>query len=78
MATITVRNLNKRVAESLKKLARRKNCSMEQLVRNILEEKVASKKIILNRIKKSWKANRYSVQCHEIEEWIKQIRERDV
>ena len=50
MATLTVRNLPDALALRLKQLAKEHDCSTEQEVRNILQEKLESRSDLLARI----------------------------
>ena len=54
MATLTIRRVPDTVVERLKAVARSKGHSMEQEVRELLEERYATRAEVLERIKKRW------------------------
>ena len=56
MATLTIRNVPARVVRGLKALAKRRNTSMEQEVRELLEEHVAERSSVLKQVEASWAA----------------------
>jgi plasmid stability protein len=70
MATITIRNLSPKLLRSLKLLAQRHHRSMEQEVRDILEQRVGDRLSVVEQIKQSWKAQERATTADEIEEWI--------
>jgi plasmid stability protein len=76
MATITIRNLKKEVVRVLKELARRNHRSMEQEVRNILEERAANRSAILVKIEESWAHGAHPIHKADIDSWIKSAREK--
>ena len=51
---MTIRDVPARVVKSLKRLASRQNKSMEQQVRDILEQHVAERDSVLKQIEASW------------------------
>jgi plasmid stability protein len=69
-ATLTIRNLPARVVRGLKALARRRNQSMEQEVRDILEEYVAERASVLKQIEASWERQSRRPTGDEIDAWI--------
>ena len=69
-ATLTIRNLPARVVRGLKALARRRNQSMEQEVRDILEEYVAERASVLKQIEASWEHQARRPTGEEIDAWI--------
>jgi plasmid stability protein len=69
-ATLTIRNVPARVVRGLKALARRRNQSMEQEVRDILEEYVAERASILKQIEASWTRQTRRPTADEIDAWI--------
>ena len=74
MATLTIRNLDEDLVERLKSAAARRGRSMEQEVRELLEQRYAARQEVLARIEESWrqypKASR-----EEIASWIAEGRE---
>lgn len=74
-ATLTIRNVPARVVRGLKALARRRNQSMEQEVRDILEDYVAERTSVLKQIEASWKDQVRRPTAEEIDAWIAVGRE---
>jgi len=74
-ATLTIRNVPMRIVRSLKALARRRNTSMEQEVRDLLEEHVAERSSVLAQIAASWKRQNRRPTAREIDAWISAGRE---
>lgn len=70
MPTITVRNVPARVVQSLKALARRRNRSMEQEVRELLEGYVAERRAVLDQIEAGWQAQARRPTAAEIDTWM--------
>jgi plasmid stability protein len=75
MATITIRNVPTRVLRSLKALAKRRNTSMEQEVRALLEEYVAERSSVLKQIEATWQRQARRPSAEEIDSWIAAGRE---
>jgi plasmid stability protein len=75
MATLTIRNIPARVIRGLKSLARRHNTSMEQEVRQLLEEYVAERASVQKQIKDSWSRQKRRPSAEEIDNWITAGRE---
>ena len=75
-ATLTIRNVPARVVRGLKALARRRNQSMEQEVRDILEEYVAERASVLKQIEASWERQARRPTGEEIDAWISAGRDR--
>jgi len=71
VATLTIRNLRPGVVKSLKSLARTKRHSMEQEVRELLEEHVAERRSILEHIEHGWAAQSRRPSAREITSWIR-------
>lgn len=69
-STLTIRDVPARVVRGLKSLARRRNKSMEQEVRDILEQHVAERASVLKQIEASWAQQTRRPEAHEIEAWI--------
>ena len=70
MATITVRNLSPKLLRSLKLLAQRHHRSMEQEVRDILEQRVGDRLSVVEQIEQSWSSQKRRPTAEEIDEWI--------
>jgi plasmid stability protein len=75
MATLTIRNVPARVVRGLKALAKRRNTSMEQAVRELLEEHVAERASVLRQIEASWTRQQRDPNAEEIDSWINAGRE---
>ena len=75
MATLTIRDVPARVVRGLKALAKRRNTSMEQEVRELLEEYVTERSSVLKQIESSWKKQKRRPNAGEIESWISAGRE---
>ena len=75
MPTFTIRNVPLKVARSLKALAERNRRSMEQEIRDILEEHVGDRTSALQQIEKSWSRQSRKPKPKEIDSWIRAGRE---
>ena len=75
MPTLTIRNIPDHVIRSLKSLAARNARSMEQEVREILEENAIDRISALEQIEKSWKRQTRRPKPAEIDRWIRSGRE---
>jgi len=75
MATLTIRDIPARVVRGLKALAKRRNTSMEQEVRELLEEHVAERSSVLKQIESSWDQQTRRPSAREIDGWINVGRE---
>jgi plasmid stability protein len=75
MATLTIRNVPARIVRGLKALAKRRNTSMEQEVRELLEEYVAERSSVLRQIEATWERQARRPSAREIEDWINAGRE---
>jgi plasmid stability protein len=75
MATLTIRNVPARVVRGLKALAQRRNTSMEQEVRELLEEHVAERTSLLKQIEAKWDEQARRPSAREIDTWINAGRE---
>jgi plasmid stability protein len=75
MATLTIRNVPTRVVRSLKALAKRRNTSMEQEIRELLEEYVMERSSVLKQIEASWARQSRRPSAEEIDSWINAGRE---
>ena len=70
VATLTIRNVPVRVVRSLKVLAKRQGKSMEQEVRDLLEEHAGDRSSILGQIEASWNKQARRPSAGEIADWI--------
>jgi plasmid stability protein len=75
MATLTIRNVPARIVRGLKALAKRRNTSMEQEVRELLEEHVAERSSLLKQIETGWERQPRRPSAREIDDWINAGRE---
>jgi len=75
MATLTIRNVPARVVRGLKSLAKRRNISMEQEVRELLEDYVTERSSVLKQIESSWEKQKRRPSAREIDSWIRAGRE---
>jgi plasmid stability protein len=75
VATLTIRNVPSRVVRCLKALAEGRNTSMEQEVRELLEEYVAERTSVLKEIEASWEQQSRRPTAREIDSWINAGRE---
>lgn len=74
MPTLTIRNVPPRVVRSLKSLARNRHCSMEQEVREILEEYVAERSSVLAQIEAGWTGQARRPSAAEVDGWVESGR----
>ncbi len=70
MPTITVRNVPPKVVQSLKALAKRRNRSMEQEVRELLVGYVVERRAILDQIEAGWQAQTRRPTAAEVDAWM--------
>jgi plasmid stability protein len=75
MATLTIRDVPARVVRGLKARAKRRNTSMEQEVRELLEEHVSERASVLKQIEASWDEQTRRPSAEEIDSWIRAGRE---
>jgi plasmid stability protein len=75
MATLTIRDVPARVVRGLKALAKRRNTSMEQEVRALLEAHVTERSSVLKQIEASWETQKRRPTAREIDSWIRAGRE---
>ena len=69
-ATLTIRNVPLRVVRSLKSIAKRRHRSMEQEVRDLLEEYVGERSAVVRQIEASWESQSRRPSASEVEKWI--------
>jgi plasmid stability protein len=70
MPTLTIRNMPPRVVQSLKVLAHRHGRSMEQEVRELIEEHVVERLAILEQIEASWGEQHRRPSAAEVDSWL--------
>lgn len=70
MPTLTIRNVPASVVKSLKALARRKQRSMEQEVREVLASYAAERCSVLEQIEAGWGSQSRRPRAEEVEAWI--------
>jgi plasmid stability protein len=70
MPTLTIRNVPASVVKSLKALARRKQRSMEQEVRELLASYAAERRSVLEQIEAGWRSQSRLPPAEEVEAWI--------
>jgi plasmid stability protein len=71
MATLTIRNVRPAVVKSLKALARRNQRSMEQQVRELLEDYVTERRSVLEQIEAGWAAQPRRPTAQQVDNWIR-------
>lgn len=69
-ATLTIRNVPNRVVRNLKALAKQQGKSMEQQVRELLEEHAGDRSSVLEQIEASWTKQSRRPGAGEVDEWI--------
>jgi len=75
MASLTIRNVPPRTVKSLKSLARRNRRSMEQEVRELLEESVGDRLSVLKQLETAWEEQSRRPTATEVETWTQAGRE---
>jgi plasmid stability protein len=70
MPTLTIRNIPPGVVRSLKSLAQRNGRSMEQVVREVIEEHVSEREAVLEQIEASWGEQRRRPTAAEVDRWL--------
>ncbi|HVC19799.1 MAG TPA: hypothetical protein VNE16_06960 [Vicinamibacterales bacterium] len=70
MPTLTIRNVPPRLVKMLKALARRNGRSMEQEVRELLEESVGERQSVIQQIERGWRDQARRPEPGEIDAWI--------
>lgn len=74
-ATLTIRNVPARVVRELKDLAKRQGKSMEQQVREVLEQYVVERASVLKQMRAAWEKQLRRPSAEEIQAWIRAGRE---
>ncbi len=75
MATLTIRNVPDKVVKSLKTLARKNRRSMEQEVRELIDEHVGERLSVLDQVEAGWSKQARRPTAAEVEAWIATGRE---
>ncbi len=70
VATLTIRNVPARVVRGLKALAKQRKTSMEQEVRELLEDYVTERSSVLKQIEATWERQARRPSAREIDTWI--------
>jgi plasmid stability protein len=70
VATLTIRNVPLRVVRTLKSIAKRRHRSMEQEVRDLLEEYVGERTAVVKQVEASWESQSRRPSAAEVEKWI--------
>jgi plasmid stability protein len=70
MPTLTIRNVPATIVNSLKSLARRHHRSMEQEVRELLEDHVAERRSVLVQIEAGWTKQARRPTAREVDGWL--------
>ena len=70
VATLTIRKVPTRVMRGLKALAKRRNISIEQEVRELIEDHVTERSSVLQQIEASWALQFRRPSAEEIDSWI--------
>jgi plasmid stability protein len=70
VATLTIRNVPPRIVRSLKSLAHRHGRSMEQEVREVIEEHVSEREAVLEQIETGWAEQRRRPTAAEVDRWL--------
>ena len=71
MPTLTIRNVPARIVQSLELLARRHGRSLEEEVRELIEDHVAERDAVLEQIEASWGEQRRRPTAAEVDRWLK-------
>jgi plasmid stability protein len=70
MPTLTIRNVPVRTVRGLKAMAERHSRSMEQEVRDLLDDHVTDREAALQRIRASWARQSRRPTPEEVDQWI--------
>jgi plasmid stability protein len=70
MATLTIRNVPARTVKSLKLMAQHHGRSMEQEVREMLDEHVIDRETAMARVRASWARQTRRPAPEEVDRWI--------
>jgi plasmid stability protein len=75
MATLTIRSIPDEIVERIREVAKARGSSMEQEVRELLQERYADRRAVLDRIRERW-ATQPSASVGEVGEWVNEARRR--
>lgn len=75
MATLTIRNLSEDLVSRLKKTAALHHRSMEQEVRELLQQRFVTRTEAMRRVREHWKSMP-STSVQEVNKWLKRGRKR--
>ncbi|PYS43013.1 MAG: hypothetical protein DMG14_02070 [Acidobacteria bacterium] len=75
MPTLTIRSVPQKVARALKHLAAKNQRSMQQEIRDILEEHAGDRISALRQIEESWQRQLRRPKAHEVDSWKRKGRE---
>jgi antitoxin FitA len=70
MPTLTIRSVPEHVVRSLKTRAARHGRSMEQEVREMLEDQLAERASVLDQIRAMWPKQRRRPSAAEVDQWL--------
>lgn len=70
MPTLTIRKVPTKTIRSLKALARRRRRSMEQELRELLEEHVVERRSVLEQIEAGWARQTRRPTAAEVDTWM--------
>ena len=70
MPTLTIRNVAPKVVRELKHRARQNHCSMEQEVRNLLEQYTEERLSVVKEIEAAWDRQKRRPTAREVQSWI--------
>jgi antitoxin FitA len=73
MANITIRNVPDELIQRIKHLAAQKGVSMEQEIRDLLQNRYQQRSVVLERIRQRWQSLP-SQSADEVQDWKKQGR----
>jgi plasmid stability protein len=69
--TLTIRKVPERIVKSLKACARARHRSVEQEMREMLEERFPERSLVFAQIEAGWEKQARRPSAKEIESWIK-------
>ncbi len=75
LPTLTIRNVPEKVTRTLKSLAAKNQRSMEQEIRDILEEHAGDRMSAIRQIEQSWRRQLRRPKASEVDAWKRAGRE---
>lgn len=75
MATLTIRSVPDEIVERLRETARTNGHSMEQEVRELLQERYAERSAVLERVRARW-SDQPAASVDEVDAWLSESRRR--